>query len=126
MDFNDGWIEGEYLNIFPALAVFEVEATVSKKHRKGEPILREFYLMGENAILYALDQELISKCVDLFTLDGFYTLQGADLAFACIAYIEDAYMVTMDKKLAMHASKQIKVIDLNESIKTANYRSLFA
>jgi len=126
MDFNDGWIEGEYLNIFPALAVFEVEATVSKKHRKGEPILREFYLMGENAILYALDQELISKCVDLFTLDGFYTLQGADLVFACIAYIEDAYLVTMDKKLAMHASKQIKVIDLNESIKTPNYRSLFA
>jgi hypothetical protein len=45
-DFDDGQIVGKYLNIFPALAVFEVEATVSKKHRKGEPILREFYLMG--------------------------------------------------------------------------------
>ncbi|MEQ8289255.1 MAG: hypothetical protein RIB78_05985 [Gammaproteobacteria bacterium] len=124
-DFNDGWIEGKYLNIFPALAVFEVEATVSKKHRKGESILREFYLMGENAILYDVDRELISKCVDLFTLDGFDTLQGADLVFACIAHIEDAYLITMDRKLAMHASKQIKVIDLNESIDSANYRRMF-
>lgn len=124
-DFNDGWIEGKYLNIFPALAVFEVEATVSKKYRNREPILREFYLMGENAILYDVDQELISKCVDLFTLDGFDTLQGADLVFACIAHIEDAYLVTMDRKLAMHASKQIKVIDLNENMDSANYRSLF-
>lgn len=124
-DFNDGWIEGDYLNIFPALAVFEVEATVSKKHRKGESILREFYLMGENAILYDVGRELISKCVDLFTLDGFDTLQGADLVFACIAHIEDAYLVTMDRKLAMHASKQIKVIDLNESIDSASYRRLF-
>ena len=124
-DFNDGWIEGDYLNIFPALAVFEVEATVSKKHRKGEQILREFYLMGENAILYDVNQELISNCVDLFTLDGFDKLQGADLVFACIAHIEDAYLITMDKKLALHASKQIKVVDLNESIESANYRYLF-
>jgi len=124
-DFNDGWIEGDYLNIFPALAVFEVEATVSKKHRKGESILREFYLMGDNAILYDVNQELISKCVDLFTLNGFDKLQGADLVFACIAHVEDAYLVTMDKKLALHASEQIKVIDLNESVESANYRSLF-
>ena len=40
-------------------------------------------------------------------------------------YVEDAYLVTMDKKLALHASKQIKVIDLNESSKAANYRNLF-
>lgn len=87
--------------------------------------MREFYLMGENAILYDVDRELISKCVDLFTLDGFDTLQGADLVFACIAHIEDAYLITMDRKLAMHASKQIKVIDLNESIDSANYRRMF-
>jgi predicted nucleic acid-binding protein len=124
-DFSDGWIEGEYLNIFPALAVFEVEATVSKKHRKGEKILREFYLMGENAILYDVNQELISKSIDLFALDGFDKLQGADLVFASIAHVEDAYLVTMDRKLALHASKQIKVVDLNESIESANYQSLF-
>ena len=124
-DFNDGWIEGDYLNIFPALAVFEVEATVSKKHRKGEKILREFYLMGENAILYDVNQELISKSIGLFTLEGFDKLQGADLVFASIAHVEDAYLVTMDKKLALHASKQIEVIDLNESVESANYRYLF-
>ena len=124
-DFNDGWIEGDYLNTFPALAVFEVEATVSKKHRKVEPILREFFLMGDNAIIYDVNQKLISSCVDLFTLEGFEMLQGADLVFACIAYVEDAWLVTMDRKLALHASKQIKVIDLNDSIEFANYCSLF-
>ena len=124
-DFNDGWIEGEYLNIFPALAVFEVEATVSRKHRKGEQILREFYILNENALLYDVNQELIAKCVDLFTLDGFDKLQGADLVFACIAQVEDAYLITMDRKLALHASEQVKVIDLNESLESANYRELF-
>ena len=67
-DFNDGWIEGEYQNIFPALAVFEVEATVSKKHRKGQPILREFYLMGENEILYDVNQKLISVFVYVLSI----------------------------------------------------------
>lgn len=124
-DFSDGWIKGDYLNIFPALAIFEVEATVSKKHRKGERILRDFYLMDEHAILYDVDQELISKSVDLFTLNGFDKLQGADLVFACIAHVEDAYLITMDRKLAIHASEQIKVINLNESIDSAKYHKLF-
>ncbi|WP_369176779.1 hypothetical protein [Candidatus Thiodubiliella endoseptemdiera] len=124
-DFNDGWIEGEYLNIFPTLAVFEIQATVSKKHRKGQRILRDFYLMDDNAISYDVNQELITKSIDLFTLDGFNNLQGADLVFACIAHVEDAYLVTMDRKLALHASKQIKVINLNESAESANYRALF-
>ena len=81
--------------------------------------------MGDNAILYDVNQELISNCVNLFTLDGFDKLHGADLVFACIAYLEEAYLVTMDRKLALHASKQIQVVDLNESIDSANYRYLF-
>jgi len=124
-DLSDGWIEGEYQNIFPALAVFEVNATVSKMHRKGMRILREFYIMDENSILYDVDRELVSKTNELFTLDGFDKLYGADLVFACIAHIEDAYLVTKDKKLALHASNHVKVIDLNESKEHAKYRELF-
>ncbi len=30
-DFNDGWIDGPYLNIFPSLVVFEVNATKKNK-----------------------------------------------------------------------------------------------
>ncbi len=124
-DLSDGWIEGDYLNIFPTLAVFEVSATVSKMHRKGKRILREFYLLDENSKLYDIDSELISKTHELFTLEGFSNLYGADLVFACIAYVEDAYLVTLDNKLALHASKHIKVINLNDSRSNPNYHEHF-
>ncbi|WP_297807341.1 hypothetical protein [uncultured Methylophaga sp.] len=124
-DLSDGWIKGEYLNIFPTLAVFEVNATVSKMHRKGINILREFYIFDKHAQLYAVDRDLVSKSYEFFTIDGFDKLYGADLVFACIAHIENAYLVTKDSKLALHASKHVRVIDLNESLESANYRDLF-
>ena len=76
-DFNDGWIDEPYLNIFPSLAVFEVNATVSRIHRDGGNMLREFYLLGENSKIYDLNQELIYKSVDLFARSGFSELRGA-------------------------------------------------
>lgn len=60
-DLSDGWIPGPYLNIFPSLAVFEVSAAVSQKHRNGIAILREFYLLDENSTMYDVDESLISK-----------------------------------------------------------------
>ena len=70
-DLSDGWIAGPYRNLFPSIAVFEVSATVSRMHRDGKPILREFYLMDENAILYNVDQALIFRSHALFTKHGF-------------------------------------------------------
>ncbi len=124
-DLADGWIEGPYLNIFPSLAVFEVAATVSRMHRDGVKILRDFYIMNDNSILYNIDQDLITKCNDLFAKDGFCQLRGADLIFACIAFVENAYLVTLDKHFEKSVSGQVKVIDLNESRESANYRCLF-
>lgn len=124
-DLADGWIEIEHLNIFPTLAVFEVSATVSKLHRKGCSMLREFYLLNEHSQLYDVDSNLVDKAYELFTLDGFDKLYGADLVFACIAKVENACLVTMDRKLALHASKHVKVIDLNDSRNGPNYRELF-
>lgn len=124
-DLSDGWIPGPYLNIFPSLAVFEVSATVSRMHRDGKRILREFYLMDENSKLYDVDQSLISKSYDLFAKPGFDRLQGADLVFACIAFIENAYLVTLDKAFRKHLSEQLRIIDLTESRDTSNYRRLF-
>jgi hypothetical protein len=43
-DFSGGWIPGPYLNIFPALGYFELQASISRKHREGGRMLREFYL----------------------------------------------------------------------------------
>jgi hypothetical protein len=87
-DLNDGWIDTPYKNIFPTLAVFELEATVSRLHRKGSRMLREFYLMNEHSMLYDIDSEFIEKSHQFFTEPGFSLLQGADLVFACIAAVE--------------------------------------
>ena len=70
-DLSDGWIPGPYLNIFPSLAVFEVSATVSRIHRDGKRILREFYLIDENAVLYDVDRDLILKSYEIFPKPGF-------------------------------------------------------
>ncbi|MHB1142236.1 MAG: PIN domain-containing protein [Sulfuricaulis sp.] len=123
-DLSDGWIPGPYLNIFPSLAVFEVSATVSRMHRDGKRILREFYLMDENSMLYDVDQSLISKSYSLIAKPGFDQLRGADLVFACIASIEEAYVVTLDRVFAKHLSTHLRIIDLNESLSTPNYRRM--
>ena len=94
-DLSDGCIPGPYLNIFPSLAVFEVSATVSKKLRKGHSILREFYLLDENSTSYDLDNALIQMSRDVFAAPGFDQLHGADLVFACIAYVETAGSVKL-------------------------------
>jgi hypothetical protein len=124
-DLSDGWIPGPYRNIFPSIAVFEVSATVSRLHRDGRPILREFYLMDENSILYNVDEALISKSYDLFAKPGFDQLRGADLVFACITSIENAYLVTLDKAFPKYLASEIQVIDLKESIDAPKYRRIF-
>ncbi len=55
----------------------------------------------------------------------FDQLRGADLVFACIAAIEDAYLVTVDKAFNKHLSTQLKIIDLNDSMDTPHYRDVF-
>jgi hypothetical protein len=123
-DFSDGWLPGPYFNIYPSLAVFELQASISRLHREGQGMLRDFYIVSENSIVYTIDQELIYRCAHLFDLPGYSDLRGADLIFACIAHIEDAHLITLDKGFNAVAS-QIRVIDLNGSRDSANYRSLF-
>jgi len=124
-DFNDGLIDAPYQNIFPTLAVFEINATVSRIHREGKAMLREFYLLGENAVIYDMDQNLVQKSADLVAAEGFNELRGADLVFACIAAIEDAYLVTLDRAFKKKVGGRIKVLDLNESIDHPIYREEF-
>jgi len=124
-DLSDGIIDISYQNIFPALAVFEVNATISRKKREDIKILRDFYLFDDNSILYDIDKNLILKSNELFSKKGFDKLRGMDLVFACIAYIEDAYLVTLDKGFKKHVSEHIKIIDLNDSRDNATYRELF-
>lgn len=123
-DFSDGWLPGPYFNIYPSIAVFELQASISRLHREGRKMLREFYIVSENSTVYTIDQDLIYRCAHLFDKPGFSALRGADLIFACIAHLEDAYLVTLDTGFNAVAS-HVRVIDLNGSRDSANYRDLF-
>lgn len=124
-DLTQGWISGPHLNVFPTLAVFEVSATVSRKIREGRPILREFYLLDEHAVLYDLDAGLIERSHNLFATPGFDQLRGSDLVFAAIASVEHGILVTMDTGFAKHVGQSIDVLDLNDSITEPVYRERF-
>lgn len=124
-DLSEGIIPGPYLNIFPSLAIFEVSAVISRKLREGKKILREFNVMNENAMIYNLDQEFIRNSDKLLSKPGFDQLKGADLVFACITSIENAYLVTLDKKFYKYLSKELKIIDLNESENEPEYLKIF-
>ena len=113
-DFSDGWLLGPYFNIYPSIAFFELEASISRLHREGQKMLRDFYILNDNSMVYPIDLELIQRCGKLLDAPGFSSLRGADLIFACIAKLEDAYLVTLDKGFAVAAS-EIRVLDLNSS-----------
>lgn len=123
-DFSDGWLPGPHLNIFPAIAYFELQASISRKHREGGKMLREFYILDEHSMVYPIDHELITKSNALTALKNFDRLRGADLIFACIAYLEGADLVTLDNHFQCVAD-QIGIVDLNESRDASNYRRRF-
>jgi predicted nucleic acid-binding protein len=124
-DLALGIIPGPYLNLFPALAVFEASATVSRKLRDGHRILREFYLLHENSRIYDVDEELVRRSSELFALPGFSDLRGADLVFACVAHVEDATLVTTDAAFKKHVGYCVDVLDLAESLTEPSYRDRF-
>jgi predicted nucleic acid-binding protein len=123
-DLADGWIPGPYQNIIPAISVFEISSAVSVKLKVGTKILREFYIMGDNEILYPIDQKLLYASSEIVASEGFEKLRGADLIFACIAKIEEACLITLDNHFDNVADK-ITVINLNDSREEPRYRRRF-
>jgi len=123
-DLSDGWIEGPYQSISPSIAAFEVSASVSRMHREGKKILREFFIVDEYSVLYPIDQKLITRSAPVVRMDGFRELRGADLIFACIAYLENAFLVTLDNGY-QSVSDSIRIINLNESRESPRCRLLF-
>ena len=123
-DFSDGWLSGPYFNIYPSISVYELQASISRLHREGRKVLRDFYIVSENSVVYPIDQELIYRSNHLFDAPGFSSLRGADLIFACIAKLENAILVTLDKGFAAVAPF-VSVLDLNDSRESAKYRSRF-
>src|SRR5262249_20213983 len=123
-DFSDGWLPGPYFNIYPSIAVFELQASISRLHREGRKMLRDFYIVSDNSTVYPIDQHLIYRSEQLFDAPGFSSLRGADLIFACVAKLENAYLVTLDEGFSAVAS-EIRIVDLNRSRESPEYREQF-
>lgn len=124
-DLSLGIIPGPYLNLFPAFGVFEASEVGSRTLRTVPSILREFYLLDENCRCYDVDEKLTRKSHELFARSGFDQLRGADLIFACIAYVEGATLVTRDGAFQKHVGHAIDVLDLTDSLAEPRYRERF-
>ncbi len=114
---------GPYHNFLPAIAYFEWQASISRKHRNGEKVLRELYILDEFRTIYPIDEKLIQASDQLVTNPGFDKLRGADLIFACIAKLEDAFLVTLDDHFNKVGSV-LRVVNLNNSRDNPNYHQL--
>jgi predicted nucleic acid-binding protein len=84
------------VHVFPALAWFEVQATLSRIERGGGRVLREMYLLDEKNYVLDIGEAFIQRAVAENLHNRFSTLRGADLVFACAAVIERASLVTCD------------------------------
>ena len=80
--------------------------------------------MNEHSIVYPVDSQLITRSAEVTVKPGFSELRGADLVFACIAYLEDAFLITIDSHFS-RVTADVKVIDLNLSRTAPEYRRQF-
>ncbi|MSO70409.1 MAG: type II toxin-antitoxin system VapC family toxin [Alphaproteobacteria bacterium] len=94
--------------IFPAIAWFEFQAAVSRRNREGHKVQRDLYVLDGKNIVFDVDQELIARASERRLFEKFSSLRGADLIFACIAYLEEAALVTNDR--AFESLNEIQVI----------------
>lgn len=87
-------------------------------------MLRDYYILRENDVVYPIDHDLIKRCNEVVLRPEFSRLRGADLIFSCIVFLEDAYLVTLDNKLD-DVALTIRVINLNDSRDEPKYRRKF-
>lgn len=85
-------------------------------------MLRDFWLLDERSVVYSIDRGLVMKASELVERDGFSLLNGADLAFACIAFLEDAYLMTKNGDFDK-VKPYLDVMDLRLSLDEPVYRN---
>ncbi|MEO6110678.1 MAG: PIN domain-containing protein [Nitrospiraceae bacterium] len=98
--------------VVPGLIFFEFQATQSKlsrKRRTRDKVYRWAPLHYENTELYHVTKKFLIKVHELDLYNKFSLLNGADLLYACIAYVEGIPLVTHDKDFAPY-SKELTVI----------------
>jgi predicted nucleic acid-binding protein len=85
--------------VVPGLIFFEFQAAQSRRQRE-RPITNTIYrhtpLHRENSELYHVTTGFLQRVYELDLYNKFDRLRGADLVYACIAYIENIPLVTHD------------------------------
>ena len=84
------------ISIFPTLAWFEFQATISRLRREGKRAQRDLYLLDGKNLILPIDQTFIERCAQEDLANRFNNLRGADLVYACAAALENAALVTFD------------------------------
>jgi predicted nucleic acid-binding protein len=110
----------EDTHIFPTLAWFEVQATLSRIEGGGRQVSRELYLMNGRNYSVDLDYGFMRQCLDGELHLRFRKLRGADLVFACAAVLERATLVTCDK--AFIGLEGLDVIAPPDPVASLTYR----
>jgi len=84
------------IHLFSATLWFEFQATLSRKKREGQKVLRDVYILNDRRLVYSIDENFLRKTSTLKLYEKFENLRGMDLIHACIAFIEKAHLVTLD------------------------------
>jgi predicted nucleic acid-binding protein len=94
------WVDHKHdVSIFPALAWFEFQATISRLRREKKAASRGLNLLDHKNVVLPIDNDFVRRCAVNKLVERFTTLRGADLVYACAAVLEDAALVTFDSAL---------------------------
>jgi predicted nucleic acid-binding protein len=91
--------------VVPGLLFFEVQAIRARRFRKGtdtSPIYQRIPLFEENCEIYEITADFLRRVWELDLYRKFGTLKGADLLYACIAFVEQLPLVTLDRDFDRH------------------------
>ncbi|MFC1749452.1 type II toxin-antitoxin system VapC family toxin [Pseudomonadota bacterium] len=106
--------------VVPGLIFFEFQATQSRRYRELRPdheVYRSAPLFKTNTELYQVGEEFLNKVWDFGLYNKFSHLRGADLLYACIAYVEKLPLVTHDGHFDRYKG-EIEIIKPRELYRT--------
>ena len=112
--------------VVPGLIFFEFQATQSRRYKERRPdtsVFRDAPLFMTNTELHHVTGEFLARVWQLGLYDRFSSLKGADLLYACIAFVEDIPLVTHDSDFDRY-SDQIRLIKPRELLWLVTKHSL--
>lgn len=109
--------------VVPGLVFFELQAIRARRFREkkdASPFYQSIPLFIENTELYEVTGAFLKKVWDFDLYRKFGSLKGADLLYACIAYVEQIPLVTQDADFDRHPGLIEIIRPGNEGFKEKN------